>query len=47
MPEQANKETVTEAEPAVSVVIPGCKTPEQAEENFKSSDLALEVSSQT
>jgi len=35
------------AQPAVSVVIPGCKTPEQAAENFKSADLALEVSSQS
>ncbi len=32
------------AQPAVSVVIPGCKTPEQAEENFNSSNLALPVS---
>ena len=33
------------AQPAVSVVIPGCKTVEQAQENFKTSDLALAVSS--
>lgn len=32
------------AQPAVSVVIPGCKTSEQAEENFKTSDLAFPVS---
>jgi aryl-alcohol dehydrogenase-like predicted oxidoreductase len=35
------------AQPAVSTVIPGCKTTEQAQENFKASDLVLEVSSQT
>jgi aryl-alcohol dehydrogenase-like predicted oxidoreductase len=35
------------AQPSVSVVIPGCKTPEQAQENFKASDLALEVTSQS
>src|SRR5262249_39055221 len=35
------------AQPAVSVVIPGCKTIEQTLENFRTSDLALEVSSQT
>jgi len=35
------------AQPAVSVVIPGCKTVDQAKENFKTSDVALEVSSQT
>jgi len=32
------------AQPAVSVVIPGCKTADQARENFKTSDLTLEVS---
>jgi aryl-alcohol dehydrogenase-like predicted oxidoreductase len=32
------------AQPAVSVVIPGCKTVEQAEENFKTSDLSTPVS---
>jgi aryl-alcohol dehydrogenase-like predicted oxidoreductase len=31
-------------QPAVSVVIPGCKTADQARENFKTSDLSLEVS---
>ena len=35
------------AQSAVSTVIPGCKTVEQAQENFKTSDLPLEVSSQT
>ena len=34
------------AQPAVSVAIPGCKTVEQAEENFKTSDLPAEVSFQ-
>ena len=33
------------AQPAVSVVIPGCKTVDQAEENFKTSDLSVVVSS--
>ena len=32
------------AQPAVSVVIPGCKTAEQAETNFKISDLSVPVS---
>jgi aryl-alcohol dehydrogenase-like predicted oxidoreductase len=31
------------AQPAVSVVIPGCKTAEQSQENFKTSDLSLAV----
>ncbi len=34
------------AQPAVSVVIPGCKIVEQAEENFKAADIALQVPSQ-
>jgi len=34
------------AQPAVSTVIPGCKTDEQARENFQVSDLPLMVSSQ-
>lgn len=33
------------AQPAISVVIPGCKTMEQVQENFKSSELSLPVSS--
>lgn len=33
------------AQPAVSTVIPGCKTAAQAEENLKTSDLTLAVSS--
>jgi aryl-alcohol dehydrogenase-like predicted oxidoreductase len=32
------------AQPAISVVIVGCKTVAQVEENFKTSDLALPVS---
>jgi aryl-alcohol dehydrogenase-like predicted oxidoreductase len=35
------------AQPAVSTVIPGCKTIHQTEENFKTSDLALQGSSKT
>ncbi len=35
------------AQPAVSVVIPGCKTVEQAQENFSTSELPLMVSSQS
>ena len=33
------------AQPAISSVIPGCKTADQAEENFKTSDLPLAVTS--
>jgi aryl-alcohol dehydrogenase-like predicted oxidoreductase len=35
------------AQPAVSVVIPGCKTSEQTLQNFKAADNTLEVSSKT
>ncbi len=35
------------AQPAVSVVIPGCKTSAQTLENFKAADSPLEVSSKT